>query len=125
MHDGDVVIGDAQYGCAERMSTSDSVAMRVWPMACVPLKCQAILRRDLGRVAEILDQFERAAEGQHLRSFDLFDVRGKPPRVAGIAQAIAEGIGRGLGDLDRLGADLGEHPVDLGLPLPGSSGGIW
>ena len=28
--------GYAQYGCAPEMSTSDSVAIRTWPIACVP-----------------------------------------------------------------------------------------
>ena len=45
----------------------------------------------------ILDQLERRAEGQNLGPLDLFDL-GEPPRVAGIAQAIAEGVRRGLGD---------------------------
>ena len=77
-----------------------------------------VLLRDPGGVAEILDQLERAAEGQHLGALDLLDIRGEPPRVAGVAQAIAEGIGRGLGHLDGLGADLGQQPIDLGLPFP-------
>ncbi len=74
--------------------------------------------RDLGRVAEILDQLERAAEGQDLGALDLLDLGGELARVAGIAEPIAEGIRRGLGLFDGLGAELGEPLVDLGLALP-------
>ena len=92
--------------------------MRVWPMPCVPLNvAEAVLLGDLGGVAEILDQLERAAEGQHLGALDLLDLGGELPRVAGIAQAIAEGVRRGLGRLDGLGAELGEPRC---RPRPGA-----
>ena len=119
MHHRDVVIGigpirmrraDIDIRLRRHAGMADAVR--------APEAAEPVLLRHLGGVAEILDQLERAAEGQHLRALDLLDVRGEPPRVAGIAQAITEGIGRGFGDLDGLGADLGEHPVDLGLPLP-------
>ena len=79
---------------------------------------EPVLLGDPSRVAEILDQLERGAEGQDLGALDLLDLGGEPPRVAGITQAIAEGVGRGFGNLDRLGPELGEAPVDFGLALP-------
>ena len=81
-------------------------------------RAEPILLRHLCRVAQILDQLERAAEGQNLGALDLLDLGGEPSRVAGIAQAIAEGVRRGLGRLDGLGAELGKQLVDLGLALP-------
>ena len=79
---------------------------------------EPVLIGDLGRVPEILDQLERAAEREHLCALDLLDLGGEAARVAGIAQPIAEGVGRGLRDLDGLGAKLGQAVVDLALPLP-------
>src|SRR6187551_3271203 len=66
-------------------------------------RAEPILLRYLGRVAEILD---------------LLELRGEPSRVAGIAQAITEGVRRGFGNFDGLSAEFGEQPVDLGLPRP-------
>ena len=39
-------------------------------------RAEPILLRHLGRVAEILDQLERAAEGQDLGALDLLDLGG-------------------------------------------------
>ena len=93
--------------------------MRVWPMPCVPRNVPSPYCSEtwVASPRSLISSSARA-ERQHLGALDLLDVGGEPPRVAGIAQAIAEGIRRGFGDLDGLGADLGEHPVDLGLPLP-------
>ena len=46
-----------------------------------------VLLRDTGGVAEILDQLERAAEGENLGALDLLDLGGEPPRIAGIPAA--------------------------------------
>ncbi len=78
---------------------------------------KAVLLGDLAGVAEILDQLERAAERQNLRALDLLEVSREPPRVAGIAQPIAEGVRGGLLDFDRLGAKLGQQLVNLGLTV--------
>ena len=87
-------------------------------MPCVPLKVPSpYCSETCVGVAEILDQLERGAERQDFGALDLLEVGGELPRVAGIAQAITKRIRRGLGDLDRLGPDLGEAPC---RPRPGA-----
>ena len=42
-------------------------------------RAKPVLLRDLSGVAQILDQLERRAEGQHLGALDLLDLGGEPP----------------------------------------------
>ena len=83
-----------------------------------PEAAKPVLLGDHRRIAKVFDQLESRAERQDFGPLDLFDLGGKPPRIAGVAQAIAEGVRRGFGDLDRLRPELGEAPIDLGLALP-------
>src|ERR1044072_8643251 len=79
---------------------------------------EPVLIGHLGGVAEILDQLERAAEREHLGALDLLDLGSQTARIAGIAQPVAEGVGRRLRNVDGLGTQLGQAVVDLPLPLP-------
>src|SRR6478672_13318920 len=79
---------------------------------------EPVLLRHACRVAEILDQLERAAEGENLGALDLLDLVGKLARIAGVAKPIAEGIRGRLRSLDGLGAELGKAIVYLCLALP-------
>ncbi len=75
------------------MSTSDSVAMRVWPIPCVPLKfLQLVVARDRGGVAQVLDQLQGLTDRQDLDAVDILDVVDQPSKVAVIAEEIAEGV---------------------------------
>src|SRR5947208_2757810 len=87
-------------------------------MACVPLKPdKAISIADARRIAEILDELERASKREDFRTFDVLDVVGKPTQIAVEGEIIAKGVfGDGHGILD-LGAELREPLVDLGAAL--------
>ncbi len=96
------------------MSTSDSVAMRTWPIACVPVNDgEAVLLVDGLRVAEVLDDLERATEREHLRLGDVLDEVGEQLEVAVVGERDAERIRRLLLDLVDLGAERGEPRLDL------------
>ena len=56
------------------MSTSDSVAIRTWPMAWVPVKrVERVLLADRLGVAEVLDDLERVADREHLGARHVLD----------------------------------------------------
>ena len=100
------------------MSTSDSVAMRVCPMRVRAVEArQAVTPRDRGGITQILDQLERAAQGQDLGAFHILDIVGEPADIAAELEAVAEGVVGGLVGLDDGGAELLEAPVHLGPAL--------
>jgi hypothetical protein len=80
-----------------------------------PETAETVLLRDVLGVAEVLDQFERAAEGKHFGPVDALDLGGKLAGVAGVTQAIAERVVRRLVGFERLGAQLGEARLDFFL----------
>src|SRR5215831_10352973 len=89
------------------MSTSDSVAMRVWPMAWVPMKP--------GRRYWLAT---RAASPRSLISSSPWPMeRISAPAVAVIPDPVAVGIFRRLHFLDDVGAQLLEPLADIGPAL--------
>ncbi len=95
------------------MSTSDSVAIRAWPIAWVPTYVgEVVLRGDRLGVAEVLDDLERAPEREHLGVADALDRVGEQLRVA--VEAEDDGH-RAVGALDLLDLGAGRaHPrLDL------------
>ena len=64
------------------MSTSDSVAMRAWPIAWVPMKLELVVRGDGLGVSEVLDDLERAPERENLGVAHVLDVVGELLEVA-------------------------------------------
>ena len=96
------------------MSTSDSVAMRTCPIACVPVELrEAVLLVDGLGVAEVLDDLERAAEREHLRLGDVLDEVGEQLQVAVVLERDPERVRRLLLDLLDPRAERGEPRLDL------------
>ena len=93
--------------------------MRVWPMPCVPRNVPSPYCSDTCVASPRSLISSSALPKDRTSAPSICSIsRGEPSRVAGIAQAIAEGIRRGFGGLDGLGAELGKQLVDLGLALP-------
>ena len=64
------------------MSTSDSVAMRVWPMACVPLNPAAVLLETRAASPRSLISSSAVPMRQDLGPLDVFDIVGELAPVA-------------------------------------------
>ena len=104
------------------MSTSDSVAMRTWPMACVPVNDDRPYWSCTGlRVAEVLDDLQGAAEREHLASGDVLHEVGEQLEVSVVREGDAEGVGRLLLDLVDASAERGQAGLDLDAVTPSRS----
>ena len=113
--DGDVGERIRPVGCAPEMSTSDSVAMRTWPIAWVPLKSlEVVAAGDRLGVAEVLDDLERVAEREHLDVGHVLDEVGEPLEVAVVRDRDAERVLGLLLELLDLGAERVQAALDLG-----------
>ena len=65
------------------MSTSDSVAIRVWPIPWVPWNPARPYWPDTtAGIAQVLDQLQRVAERHDLGTFDVLDVAGQALDIA-------------------------------------------
>ena len=97
------------------MSTSDSVAIRTWPIACVPVKSASpYVLVDGLRVAEVLHDLEGAAEREHLGLGDVLDEVGEELQVAVVLERDPERVRRLLLDVEVPAAERGEPRLHLG-----------
>ncbi len=96
------------------MSTSDSVAIRTCPIACVPVELRkaVLLVHGLG-VAEVLHDLERVPEREHLRLGNVFDEVGEVLEVAVVLERDPEGVRRLLLGLLVSRAERGKPRLDL------------
>jgi hypothetical protein len=76
---------------------------------------EVVLLRDRLRVAEILDDLERAPEREHLAARDVLDEVGDGLQLAVVAERDAEGVLRLVLALDDLRPELREPRLDLTL----------
>ena len=105
--------GYAQYGCAPEMSTSDSVAIRTWPIAWLPTKRSSRYSRPPLGVAEVLDDLQRMADREHLRAAERPRRGRRALEVAVVAEVTPRTRTRCVLDAATVAPSRDEPPLDL------------